>query len=110
MESIAITAITTLGTLVSIVLTAFVNRRVGKVAADAATSRAQLENDHEEDPELTSNIREDMDNKHSEQMREIRTLGKDIGGIRADIRILHQNDQATNGRLDDHIREGHHHE
>lgn len=107
MESVTVEVISTLGLLVSIVLTAFVNRRVGRVAEDARSARGQLENDHQSDPAFTSNLREDMDEKHRMQMREIRTLGKDLGGMRAELRILHAEDQATNRRLDDHIREGH---
>ncbi|MFZ4843962.1 hypothetical protein [Mycetocola saprophilus] len=100
-------AISTIGVLASIILTALVNRRVGRVAKDARSSRAQLENDHQADPALTSNLREDMDEKHRESMRAMRTITADIGGMRSDIRILHKADQATNKRLDEHLRKEH---
>ncbi|UCR89238.1 hypothetical protein [Mycetocola spongiae] len=113
-DSVLVEAISTVGLLASITLTALVNRRVGRVAKDARSSRAQLENDHQADPSLTSNLREDMDEKHAESMGLMKTITKDIGGLRGDIRILHQADQATDERaqtltqrLDDHLRKGH---
>lgn len=106
-DSVLVEAISTVGLLASITLTALVNQRVGRVAKDARSTRAQLENDHVSDPALTGNTREDMDQKHEAQMHAIKTIGKDIGGIRAELRDDRQAARETANLLNAHIKEGH---
>lgn len=106
-DSVLVEAISTVGLLASITLTALVNQRVGRVAKDARSSRAQLENDHQADPSLTSNLREDMDEKHAESMGLMKTITKDIGGIRAELRDDRQAARETANLLNAHIKEGH---
>lgn len=92
------------------------NRKVNKLRADTATVKSQtkrtlvqVENSH------TTNLREEGDERHDEQvgmLREIiaeqKEMKKDIGGMRADIRHLSANDlelarrqQRESERLDE---------
>jgi hypothetical protein len=77
------------GTVVSIVLTALVNGKVKGI-------RQQVENDHGTDPTKTTNLREDMDEKHDTIVTMLR---RDVGGIRQDIRLIREDLSATNGRV-----------
>lgn len=79
------------GTVVSIVLTGRVNGKVKRVTN-------QLENDHAADPSKTTNLREDLDEKHDELLT---TLRRDVGGIRQDIRQI----RVDLSRTDDRVHE-----
>lgn len=84
---------------VGVVLTAMIgaqNVRIGRIRRDAQSTREQLENDHASDPTKTTNIREDMDNKHDQIVTMLR---RDVGGIREDIRLLRRDLSGTQDRV-----------
>lgn len=60
--------------------------------------RDQVENDHGTDPDKTTNLREDMDEKHDTLVTMLR---RDVGGIRQDIRQIRIDLSDTNGRVHD---------
>lgn len=88
-DTVVVALIGLAGTVVSIVLTARVNNKVKRV-------RDQVENDHAADPEKTTNLREDMDEKHDVIVSMLR---RDVGGIREDIRQIRSDLSDTNGRV-----------
>lgn len=90
-DAVAVALVGLVGTVVSIVLTARVNGKVKRV-------RDQVENDHAADPSKTTNLREDMDEKHDVI---VSILRRDVGGIRQDIRQLREDLSDTNGRVHD---------
>jgi hypothetical protein len=63
--------------------------------------RDQLENDHARDPHKTTNLRDDLDKKHLEVLDRIRTTGRDIGGLREDVRQLRRDLSHETGRIDE---------
>jgi uncharacterized protein YoxC len=72
------------------------------------TIRDQVENDHATDPGKTTNLREDMDDKHNVLMdlvrplvSTVRNLVRDIGGMREDMRQLRRDLSHTSHRVDD---------
>lgn len=90
-DAVAVALLGLAGTTVSIVLTALVNGKLKRV-------RAQVENDHATDPSKTTNLREDMDEKHDEI---VKILRRDVGGIRQDIRQI----RVDLSRTDDRVHE-----
>lgn len=90
-DAVAVALIGLAGTIVSIILTARLNGKVRRV-------REQVENDHARDPNKTTNLRDDLDEKHDEIVTMLR---RDVGGIRQDIRQL-RNDLS---RTDDRVHE-----
>lgn len=90
-DAVAVALIGLAGTVVSIILTARLNNKVKRV-------RDQVENDHAADPTKTTNLREDMDEKHDAIVTMLR---RDVGGIRADIRLIREDMSATNERVHD---------
>lgn len=91
------------------VIVAKINRRVKIIHGDQVVIRDQLDNDHVQDPTKVSNLREDLDGKHSaviEVMRgefaELRRdVSADIGGLRSDLRITRREVASTNERIDE---------
>lgn len=80
-----------------------VKNDVGRVKSDAAAARWQVENTHD------TNLREENDSRHAETKRwidglqksvtdQLRNVGKDIGGIREEIR---DDRRATRDRFAD---------
>lgn len=74
-------------------------RRLKRVREDTATTVFHVANEHKDDQGDPINLRDDNDQKHDETMTAIRKLGdelttvkKDIGGIRHELRTLHEND------------------
>lgn len=75
----------------------------------------QVNNDHVNDPHKTSNLRDDIDEKHEIVMEEqrntarnvgaignaVRSAARDIGGMRDDIRQLRRDLSHTDERVDD---------
>lgn len=90
-DAVAVALIGLVGTAVSIVLTALLNGKVRRI-------RDQVENDHARDPSKTTNLREDLDEKHDELLT---TLRRDVGGIRQDIRQI----RVDLSRTDDRVHE-----
>lgn len=88
-DTVVVALIGLAGTVVSIILTARVNGKVKRV-------RDQVENDHAADPNKTTNLREDMDEKHDVIVTMLR---RDVGGMREDIRQIRADISATNGRV-----------
>lgn len=89
-----------------------VKTEVGQVKADAAAAREQVENNHD------TNLREENDVRHEETRgwidsvrrlitSEIRTLrtdvGKDIGGIRQELRDDRRDNNASLRALDGRV-------
>lgn len=85
MSDVVVALIGLAGTVVSIVLTARVNGKVRRV-------HEQVENDHARDPNKTTNLRDDLDEKHAE-------LRRDIGGLRGDIRQVRIDLSRTDERV-----------
>lgn len=90
-DAVAVAIIGLAGTVVSIILTARLNGKVRRV-------REQVENDHAADPSKTTNLREDLDEKHDTIVTMLR---RDVGGIREDIRQIRADISDTNGRVHD---------
>jgi len=74
-------------------------RRLKRVRQDTATTVFHVANEHKDDESDPINFRDDTDAKHAEVMRAIHGLSgrvgvieKDIGGIRHELRTLHEND------------------
>lgn len=88
-DAVAVALIGVAGTIVSIILTARVNNKVKRVTD-------QVENDHGRDPSKTTNLREDLDEKHDELLT---TLRRDVGGIRHDIRQIRVDLSRTDERV-----------
>jgi len=84
-DAVAVALVGLLGTIVSIILQARLSGKVRRV-------REQVENDHARDPTKTTNLRDDLDEKHAE-------LRKDIGGLRGDIRQIRQDLSRTDDRV-----------
>lgn len=68
----------------------------------------QVSNDHVGDPEKTSNLREDLDEKHNALLILVKNvvsgLGNvvsDLGGMRSDIRQLRKDLSHTDERVDE---------
>jgi len=97
-------------------LMGWVLRRLKKVQGHAAAAEAGVTNSHEK------NLRDDLDGKQDEtrslltaaldKLSQIQRIqvdqGRDIGGIRQELRTLHANDELHNreqGRLREHIDE-----
>lgn len=73
---------------------ALINKKINSIKRAAESSAVQLNNDHVENPDLTGNLREDLDQKHEKiaaaQTEVIAALGeirRDIHGLREDHRI-----------------------
>ncbi len=88
-DTVVVALIGLAGTIVSIVLTARVNGKVKRV-------RDQVENDHAVDPSKTTNLREDLDEKHDAIVNMLR---RDVGGIREDIRQIRKDLSGTQDRV-----------
>lgn len=88
-DTVVVALIGLAGTIVSIILTARVNNKVKRVSN-------QVENDHAADPSKTTNLREDIDEKHDVIVGMLR---RDVGGIREDIRQIRVEMSETNGRV-----------
>lgn len=88
-DTVVVALIGLAGTVVSIVLTARVNGKVKRV-------RDQVENDHAADPSKTTNLREDLDEKHDTIVTMLR---RDVGGIREDIRQIRADLSGTQDRV-----------
>lgn len=88
-DAVAVALLGLVGTAASIILTALVNGKLKRV-------RAQVENDHARDPTKTTNLREDLDEKHDELLTMLR---RDVGGIRQDIRQLREDLSRTDDRV-----------
>ncbi|QOC24404.1 hypothetical protein IC744_14055 [Microbacterium hominis] len=56
---------------------------------------SQVENDH------STNLREEADERHNENTTTLRTIVRDIGGIRGDIRALRDDLTHERDRIDD---------
>jgi hypothetical protein len=63
--------------------------------------RDQLENDHGRNPAKVTNLRDNLDRNHEEELALIRGLMRDIGGLRQDVRQLRADVQHTDARVDD---------
>lgn len=61
----------------------------------------QVTNDHVNDPAKTSNLREDIDQKHNIVISMFRGIVRDVGGMRDDIRQLRKDLSHTDERVDD---------
>lgn len=57
--------------------------------------QAQVENDH------TTNMREEADERHTENTTTLQTIVRDIGGIRGDLRALRSDLTHERDRIDD---------
>lgn len=84
MQAVIVAAITTLGA----VLYRGLRKRTEAIRYD-------LTNDH------SKPLRDDMDDKHRESMRVIRTVVRDIGGMREDVRQLRRDLSHTDERVDE---------
>lgn len=105
-ETVQITLITF---VVGPVVLAFVNWVLGrKQRRTLERIDNQVSNDHVDDPTKTSNLREDIDEKHTAVVRMFRDISqtvrnavRDIGGLRDDIRQLRRDLSHTDERVDE---------
>jgi hypothetical protein len=74
-------------------------RRLKRVREDTATTVFHVANEHKDDQGDPINLRDDNDEKHRETMDKLAQIqsvqvqqARDIGGIRAELRTLHEND------------------
>ncbi|MGW8350826.1 hypothetical protein ACWGKB_20765 [Bacillus velezensis] len=85
------------GQAITLALLGLLGSRLGKVKKDAAAAREQVENNHRHPDGTVINLREENDSRHAEtkgwidELRglltgEIRTLRRDVGGIRQELR------------------------
>lgn len=102
-EGVLVTIITA-GQAIILGLIGLVGIRLGKVKRDVSAARWQVENTHD------TNLREENDSRHAETKRwiddltdnftdQIKTLAKDLGGMRAEIR----SDRETHRALADRV-------
>ena len=74
-------------------------RRLKKVKQDTQTTVYHVANEHRDELGDPINLRDDNDEKHKETMDRLAQIqrvqvdqARDIGGIRAELRTLHEND------------------
>ncbi|WDH80214.1 hypothetical protein PTQ19_07220 [Microbacterium esteraromaticum] len=102
-EGVLVTIITA-GQAIILALIGLLGVRLGKVKRDVSAARWQVENTHD------TNMREENDSRHAETKRwiddlsdnftdQIKTLAKDLGGMRAEIR----GDRETHRALADRV-------
>ncbi|WP_243063175.1 hypothetical protein [Humibacter sp. RRB41] len=77
----------------------FVLRRLKRVKQDTETTVYHVANEHKDERGDPINLRDDNDEKHSETMDTLKQIqrvqvdqARDIGGIRQELRTLHEND------------------
>lgn len=91
-------AITVIGTALMAMI-GWVLRRLHRVQQDGAIVRDHVANEHKDADGNPINMRDDQDAKHAEIMDKLGQLqavqvtqARDIGGIRQELRTLHEND------------------
>jgi hypothetical protein len=106
-DQVAVAIITTVGVVLA-ALIGVQSRQIGAIRRDARAARAQLDNDHTTDPGKTSNLREDLDEKHGAVLQTVRSLvvivnmlRRDVGGMRQDVRQLRTDLSGTQDRVHD---------
>lgn len=67
--------------------------RFNKVRRDTQATRENVVNDH------TINLRDENDQRHVEVTRALRDIGRDIGGVRQELRGLRETDRALDRRV-----------
>lgn len=97
-DQVAVALIGAVG-LVLVALISHQGVQLGRIRRDARAVRGQLDNDHTENPDKTGNIREDIDEKHVTVIDRISDIGRDIGGIRHELRLLRQDLSGTQDRV-----------
>jgi HAMP domain-containing protein len=90
MESSDIIALTgiiapVIGSLTAIILAAWVSGNLSKLKKSTKTIAAQVNNDHVADPGKTSNLREDIDEKHDITTQKIEQVLSAVDGLRGDL-------------------------
>ena len=89
-----------LGPLVTAVIAARTSHRVKALKADSVATRSQVENSHD------TNMRAENDERHNELIKLVSTVietqktqGRDIGGLREDIRGIRSDHSALAQQL-----------
>lgn len=101
--------------LVGLIITLRLSGKVKAIQSDASQTKDQVVNGHKKpngDPLI---MRDELDERHAEQMdtlnqirtevkantRRLNDVSRDIGGIRQDVRQLHDDDAEQRGRIRD---------